>query len=195
MANEPSPLRLFVACELPDELKRALGRLQDDLRRLGLDRLRWVRPEGIHLTLKFLGDVEASRVEEITAALSSAVAPFELRLWPAAVGSFGGPRLRVVWVGLEGGVEELAALAGRVEAALEPLGFPRERRPFAAHLTLARVPDDVPSAERRQIASLIERYRPPSLPAATMRQASLIRSHLGPRGARYERLASFPAQP
>ena len=192
MANDSSQLRLFVACELPDELKRALGGLQDDLRRLGLDRLRWVRPEGIHVTLKFLGGVEPSRVETIRAALLSTIEPFDLRLQPASVGGFGGERLRVVWVGLEGDVEGLTALAGRVEAALEPLGFSRERRPFAAHLTIARVRDETPSGERRQLASLIERYQPPRLSATRFRRVSLMQSHLGPKGPRYEQLASFP---
>ena len=192
MASEPSPARLFVACELSDELRRALGGLQDDLRRLAGDGLRWVRPDGIHVTLKFLGGVEAARIESITAALAPAIEPFELRLQPASVGGFGGARLRVVWVGLEGDVQGLAELAGRVEGALEPLGFPRERRPFAAHLTVARVRDETASQERRQLATLIERYEPQALPAVTFRQVRLVRSHLGPQGARYERLASFP---
>ena len=194
MASEPSQqLRLFVACELPDEVRRALGRVQEDLRRLGADRLRWVRPESIHVTLKFLGGVESSRVEGITAALGSAIEAFELRLRLASLGGFGGARLRVVWVGLDGDVEGLAALAGRVEAALQPLGFPRERRPFAAHLTVARVPDQVPSAEPRQLASLVDRYRPPPLPSMTFAQVSLMQSQLGPGGSVYKRLATFPA--
>lgn len=193
MASEPNLARLFVACELPDELKSALGGVQDDLRRLGGERLRWVRPEGIHVTLKFLGGVEIARIQGITNALASAVDSFELRLQPASVGGFGGARLRVVWVGLQGDVEGLTELAGRVEAALEPIGFPRERRPFAAHLTIARVRDQTPSAERRQLASLVERYEPPALPAVTFREVSLMRSHLGPQGSKYERLASFPA--
>lgn len=190
--GRPQQLRLFVACELPDEVRRGLGRVQDELRRLGAGRLRWVRPEGIHVTLKFLGEVEESRVEEITSALASAVEPFELRLRLASLGGFGGARLRVVWVGLEGDVEALASLAGRVEAALRPLGFPRERRPFAAHLTLARVPDQVPSAERRQLAGLIERYRLPPLPSMILTEVRLMRSILGPGGSVYHRLASFP---
>ncbi len=192
MANASSEARLFVACELSDELKHALGALEDDLRRLAVDGLRWVRPEGIHVTLKFLGEVEAARIESITAALTSAIEPFELRLQPASVGGFGGARLRVVWVGLEGDVRGLTELAGRVEGALEPLGFPRERRPFAAHLTIARVRDQTSSAKRQQLAGLIERYQPPALPAVTFRQLALMRSHLGPQGASYERLASFP---
>ena len=187
-------LRLFVACELPDEVRRALGGIQDDLRRLGAGRLRWARPEGIHVTLKFLGAVEESRVDQIAAALGSAIAPFELRL--SASGGLGGfpPQagLRVVWVGLEGDVEKLAALAGRVEAALAPLGFPPERRPFAAHLTLARVPDQAPVAERRRLAALIERYQLPPMPTMALTQVSLMRSIPGPGGSVYHRLASFP---
>jgi 2'-5' RNA ligase len=195
MADQrPQQLRLFVACALPDEMRRALGRIQDDLRSaLGGGRLRWVRPEAIHVTLKFLGEVEESRVDEIASALATAVEPFELRLSASGgLGGFGGARLRVVWVGLEGDVEGLASLAGRVETALAPLGFPSERRPFAAHLTLARVPDQVPSAERRQLASLVERYRLPPPPSMVLTEVHLMRSILGPGGAVYHRLASFP---
>jgi 2'-5' RNA ligase len=193
MASEQ--LRLFVACELPDELRRALATVQDDLRRLGMERLRWVRPEGIHVTLKFLGAVDGGRVEELAAALRGAIAPFELKLRPAKVGGFGGTRLRVVWVGLESDVEGLAALAGRVESALEPLGFPRERRPFAPHLTVARVRDETPPQERRRLSELIERYELPPLPAVSLSRVSLMRSVLGPGGAAYHCLASFPEPP
>lgn len=193
MADERSrQIRLFVACELTDEVRDALARVQGDLRRLGADRLRWVRPEGIHVTLKFLGGVEASRVEAISDALASAIEPFELRVRPASVGGFGGARLRVVWVGLEGDIDSLAVLADRVEAALEPLGFPRERRPFAAHLTLARVLDEAPAHERKQLAALVERYEPPRLPSMTLTEVSLMQSRLQPGGSVYTRLASFP---
>lgn len=193
MANEPSQsLRLFVACELSDDVRQALSGVQDGLRGLGADRLRWVRPESIHVTLKFLGEVEASRVGAITDALAPVIEPFELQLRPASVGRFGGARLRVVWVALEGDVEGLAALAGRVEAALEPLGFPRERRPFAAHLTIARVPDRASPGDRRDLANLIERYDIPPMPSMTFSSVNLMQSNLGPGGAVYQRLASFP---
>jgi 2'-5' RNA ligase len=200
MANRgPAPrgeraaqLRLFVACELPEEVREALGGVQTDLRRMGADSLRWVRPEGIHITLKFLGGVDEARAGEITAALAAAVEPFELRLRPGALGTFGGDRLRVVWVGLDGDTEALASLAGRVEGALAPLGFPGEQRPFAAHLTLARAPDHVPLGERRQLAALVRRYRPPALPTMTLRRVALMQSTLGPGGSVYTRLAAFP---
>ena len=193
MAEERAgELRLFVACALPDDVRRALGRVQDDLRRLGADRLRWVRPEAIHITLKFLGGVAAARVAEITSALDDAIAPFELRLRPSELGGFGGSSLRVVWVGLEGDVQGLSELAGRVEAALEPLGFPRERRAFAPHVTLARVPDQLPASLRRGLPDLVARYRPPPLPPMILREVQLMRSVLGPGGSAYHRLATFP---
>ena len=190
--ERPNQVRLFVACELPDDVRDALGRIQADLRRMAGDSLRWVRPESIHVTLKFLGEVDATRVGDITAALAAAIEPFELRVRPATLGTFGGDRLRVVWVGLEGATDALAALAARVEGALEPLGFPREQRPFAAHLTLARAPDHVPVEERRQLAALARRYQPPPLPSMTLRQVALMRSTLGPGGSLYSRLAAFP---
>lgn len=194
MAERPGEsLRLFVAIDLPAEVRQALLRVQDDLRRAGADRLRWVRPEGVHLTLKFLGEVAAERVDAVEAALRSAIEPFELRLRLATLGGFGGVRLRVVWVGLEGDVEPLAALAEQIERALTPLGFPRERRPFAAHLTLARVPDATPRDERERLASLLRRTSPSPMPSMVATEVSLMRSVLGQGGAVYTRLAAFPA--
>src|SRR5206468_12679155 len=148
-------LRLFVAVELPDDAQAGLGAAIDLLRAAAGDGgVRWVRPEGIHETLKFLGGVPDSRVEAIADALRDAlveasIAPFELQ--PYRFGAFHGGRhmpvdfrgsreayrynLRVVWVGMRGDIEALARLAARVESAIAPLGYPTEKRPFAAHLT------------------------------------------------------------
>ncbi|MGD0116161.1 MAG: RNA 2',3'-cyclic phosphodiesterase [Dehalococcoidia bacterium] len=193
-------LRLFVACELPPEALDALGRIQAELRERGAGRLRWVRPEGIHLTLKFLGSVAPDRAQRVADALAAAIVePFTLALRFDRLGSFGGRmRLRVVWVGLEGDVEELAALAETVEKALRPLGFPRENRPFAPHLTLARVPDEVGIEERSRLGDLVAAYTLPKIacpsgPGLTVSEVSLMQSFLLPGGARYEQRASFPA--
>ena len=192
--NEGSQLRLFVACELPAEMKAALTALQDALRSQGAPPVRWVRPEGIHLTLKFLGEVPAQRVTNISVALAPTVEgirPLELSL--GSLGAFGGRRgARVVWVGVEGDVERVAELQRRVEAALERLGFPAENRPFSAHLTLARVPDHVGTAERERLWDLTKALAPPRPVGVTIRELSLMRSILGPGGAVYERLAAFP---
>jgi RNA 2',3'-cyclic 3'-phosphodiesterase len=192
MAGESKALRLFVALELPEEVRDALAGVQDELRRAGAERLRWVRPEGIHLTLKFLGNVEEHRLSAIVDALDRAIEPFEFGVQPSELGGFGGRRLRVVWVGLSGDVEALAELARRVDEAVEPLGFEPESRPFAAHLTLARVPDEVSINERERIGALVGRHQFPTTPVMTLSNVSLMRSILGPGGAKYERLASFP---
>ncbi len=187
-------LRLFIACELPDEVLNALGQVQNDLERAGTEQLRWVRPEGIHLTLKFLGNVEAALVDDVIAALSTWIQPFSLRLRPDRLGGFGGRRLRVVWVGLDGQTQELSELAKTVERALEPLGFPAERRPFAPHLTLARVRDRASAAERERLSDLLESYTMLSLPEFSLSRAALIQSILGPGGATYRTISRFPSR-
>ena len=192
MANAPSKLRMFVACELPDELIEALRRVQSDLRRHTGDGLRWVRPEGIHLTLKFLGDVEMTRLEEVKTALAGAIRPFSVSLRPSRLGGFGGRRLRVVWVGLDGDVDGLSELAESIVAVLAPLGFPSEDRPFRPHLTLARVPDRVANEERHQLSALVEAHQLPDLPVAVVSQVSLIQSTLGPGGAKYRTISTYP---
>ena len=196
-ADRERGLRLFVACELPPAVRDALGCVQEELRTRGVGRLRWVRPEGIHLTLKFLGEVPAAKREAVENALAGAVvSPFALDVRLGSLGGFGGrQRLRVIWVGLEGDVEGLVRLAALVEEALGPLGFPRERRPFAPHLTLARVPDDVGPQERSRLADLLEAFPSPSLPSMTLTAVSLMQSFLQPTGARYQCLAVYPARP
>ena len=187
-------LRLFVACELPDEDREALAAVQHLLQEQGAEGLRWARPEGIHLTLKFLGQVPARRLEAIERALTRALRePFSLSVRLARLGSFGGSTgLRVVWLGLEGEIEALSGLAARVEAALEPLGFPRERRPFAAHLTLARAKDSASPQDRRRLFDLVRSLELPPLPSATLEAVSLMQSTLEPGGARYQCLARYP---
>lgn len=187
-------MRLFVACELPEVTKAALAEVQSQLRARGATDLRWVRPEGMHLTLKFLGDVPADKAGAIEEALAAAVqGPLEMRLAFSRLGSFGGPaRLRVVWVGAEGDVSRIVELAAAVEGALAPLGFPSERRPYSPHLTLARVSDRASPDQRRRLAELIAAFPMASVPEAVVREVSLMRSFLEPTGARYQRLAAFP---
>ncbi len=191
----PEELRLFVAIELPEEARRALARVQNDLRGRIRDRLRWVRPEGIHLTLKFLGETPASKLGAIKAALAGAVAqPFRLRLQLDGVGNFGGRNnLRVLWIGLTGDIERLTELAAGVDRALALLGFSTERRPFRAHLTLARLPDGLGPQERAAIHDALQGYTPPELPSFEVSSVSLMKSTLSPGGSIYERLASFPS--
>lgn len=137
-------IRAFVAVELPPEARVALGVVSEALaRRVPPGSVRWVRPELIHLTLRFLGETAVAQLPAITSALDEVGRqsdPLTLRLGP--VGCFPTcKRPRVIWVGLEGEVRPLAALQRRVEAALVPLGWAAEKRPFQPHLTLGRVKD------------------------------------------------------
>ncbi len=184
-------LRLFVAIELPDDVRASLAATMQRLRDAGAaDALRWVRPESIHITLKFLGAVEDERVPALRTALRLGVhdaAPFDLAT--GALGSFGGRRnLRVVWTGVAGDTHALDSLAERVEAALTPLGFPRESRPFAAHLTLARVHDGTPPQERERIHALLATVPPPPATVFHVDRCSLMRSRLQRGGAIYDAL-------
>ncbi len=195
--------RLFVAIDLPDEWKQGLSELQDAMRAAltpafgndgGAPRLRWTRPEGIHLTLKFLGETPAARVPAIDAALASAVpdAPgFTLGLGRA--GSFSDRRApRVILATLSGETEPLRLLAERIDTWLASAGFQRERRSFQPHLTLARLPNDLSQPVRQRIADLTNAVPLPQLDAFRVERVILMRSYLGPGGARYEHVATFP---
>jgi 2'-5' RNA ligase len=153
--------------------------------------LRWVRPEGLHLTLRFLGPTPRSRTDAATAALEDAargLGPFVVRI--AGAGAF--PRLsapRVLWLGIAEGADRLAHLAGRLDDRLVRAGWPAEDRPFDAHLTLARANDVV--AARRVAAELVRRAGALDV-AWTADRVVLYESWPGPGGSRYERVAVVP---
>ena len=185
-----SELRLFVAVELGDGVRKALADLQDNLRRRGLERLRWVRGEGIHLTLKFLGDTPEEMVPRIGEALSGAVTGSRRhRLSLGRIGTFGGRRPRVLWVDLTGDIEEVVSLQNAMETELSQLGFKREKRKFSPHLTLARVRPETSAEMAEPIRTAIESARAPDT-EVLVREVALIRSTLGPSGAVYNRLTS-----
>jgi 2'-5' RNA ligase len=195
-ANET--LRLFVAVELPESWLATMGQAQQALANVletpRTPRLRWVRPEGIHLTLKFLGNVPRAQLAALQDALTVAVPESPgLTLHLGEPGFFSGPGglVRVLWTDLRGDLRSLEALAGVVEAACAEVGFPRERRRFLPHLTLARVPDGISLAanDLRQALAKLDTLKAPPL---KVDRVSLMRSHLWPGGARYERIAAFP---
>ncbi|MEX0799723.1 MAG: RNA 2',3'-cyclic phosphodiesterase [Dehalococcoidia bacterium] len=187
------PLRLFVAIELPEPVLAALGDVQDQLRAHRLEGLRWTRPEGVHLTLKFLGETPAVRLGDIEAAVASAVdGRTAFRLALGAAGTFGSRgRPRVVWIDLEGEVEELRRLQLAVEAALVAIGFPAEEREFSPHLTLARVRQPPPRELAERLTAALAEVSTPEMEFEA-KEVSLMRSELGPGGAVYTRLAAFP---
>lgn len=133
-------IRTFIAIEVPERIR---GGLADGIRslRAGAPLVKWAKPENLHLTLRFLGDVKEDDLEELFDALAaeaSALSPFVMEI--VGVGAFPNWRHpRVVWAGCGEGAEEAVGLAGAVEAACVRLGYEREKRPFRPHLTLGRV--------------------------------------------------------
>ncbi len=187
-------VRAFLAVELPDEARSALAALVAELDVARLRYMRTVRPESIHLTIKFLGDVPATQTEAITTAVSKGAAacrPFKLEL--GAVGVYPSPgRARVLWVGLEGDMAQLIDLHGQVEKALASLGFGPEARPYNPHLTVARIGDRASASDRRRAAQVLQgaEFRK-GVPLA-VGSIVLMRSELGREGARHYPLARIP---
>lgn len=181
-----------MAIDLAADVREALAALQAQLRRRGLERLRWVRPEGIHLTLKFLGETPSDKLPAIREALAESakgVPPHRLSL--GSLGTFGNRRgPQVVWVDLKGELAPLRQLQRQLEQGLEAAGFPREKREFSPHLTLARVRPESAPAMAPLIATALQEVQSPGS-EMEVREVSLIRSTLGPGGAVYERLAAF----
>ena len=187
-------MRLFVALLLEPELRESLAHLQNELRRLDTSGcVRWIDPHAIHLTLKFLGEAPEADREIITTALAAAV-----RECPAPVlglgrpGVFPGPnRPRVLWVGVRETGTAVQSLAATVDAAMTALGWERERRVFQPHLTVGRVRDTASPQATRLLVAAFERLRTAPVPDARHPRVALMRSHLGPSGARYEELHTW----
>lgn len=179
-------IRTFIALELPREVKSLLQEVQQELIRLKI-RARWVRPENIHLTLKFLGDINPDDVDRISDALIGAVADIStLALSIRGIGVFPGiKRPRVIWVGLGGDVQELFALQSGIEAGLDAVGFPKEKRAFKAHLTLGRIKQAVKPDVIRQ---MMRQHASISAEEFTCDQVTLFKSDLKPSGAVYTEL-------
>ena len=185
-------VRAFVAVDLPEDVERAMGAVSQSLGEARIEGLRPVRPEGVHLTLKFLGDVPESRVEEIAHAVSETVTGH--RQFEVSTGGFGAfpnsRRPQVLWVGISGPIEPLIGLQADVDAALGALGFPTETRPFHPHLTLARLDRRMPAPARRASMDALESTGPFAGMRIAVRSVSLVQSILGRGGARYVRLST-----
>jgi 2'-5' RNA ligase len=187
-------IRCFIAIDLDPEVRRRLGDVQDHLRAaLRGEPLRWVRPDGVHLTLKFLGDQPADRIESIQQVLSdwaSDVHPFDLRI--AGAGAFPDvARPRVVWVGVHEASGKLPGWVDRLEAQLEPLGVRREGRPYQAHLTLARIKDRLTPEALHRLQEELGGFDEPAIATLRVEDVILFRSELRPTGAEYSALATL----
>lgn len=184
--------RLFVAALLPPAWLAEVTRFQHHLRSQGLE-LRDVSRAAVHLTLKFLGDTPLDRRPAIEAALAEVAertTSFEIGL--GEPGWFDSEvRPRTIWLGLHDADGRLAKLATSLQWSLRAAGVAAERRPFRAHLTVARVPERLPAAEARRIVPSLRRYQPAPVGPHQIEHFALMRSLLRPEGALYTVLRSF----
>jgi 2'-5' RNA ligase len=184
-------IRAFIAIELPAELRQELARLQAELKADNRLRIKWVNPDGIHLTLKFLGNIPVSDTDRITQAMTDAarrITPFYLKT--ETLGAFPNlKRVQVVWVGLGGETDKLKQLQQLIETNLTQLGFAAEQRQFKPHLTLARLGRYVSPAERQRLGELAS-TRFDMSEQMKVGSINLIRSQLTREGAVYSRISS-----
>jgi len=189
MVQNENKIRVFLAIELPEEIKRFLKQISGELKECGAD-VGWVKPAGMHLTLKFLGQIRVDLVREIERKVSPIfAAQGKSNHTISGVGAFPDLRRpRVVWVGCSDDNGSLPPLVAKLEESLAGLGFSKEKRSFRPHLTLGRV------RSNSGIASLIDGIRAKadvSGPAFTADHAILFRSVLKPTGAEYAPLVRF----
>lgn len=188
-------LRTFIAIELEETLLIAIRGVQDKFKRqVPPGSVRWVAPDGIHLTLKFLGDTPEGRLPEIEAALRRACAgftPFEFSV--EGRGCFPNYRRpRVIWVAVRDKGQTLARLNAAIEREVSPLGWPTEDRPFSPHLTLGRVGQSADRSAEMAIGQAIEKSVVEQIGLQKVTAVSLIRSELRPAGAVYTPLVHVP---
>jgi 2'-5' RNA ligase len=190
MKESKETIRTFIAIQLTQDIHDKLKRLQSDLAPSMPD-VRWTKYGNIHLTLKFLGDIQISRVDKIVDSLKEIAAqssPFTMNL--TGVGAFPNCRKpRIVWVGTEKGTDELIKLAKSVEFSMKKLGFPREKRPFRPHLTVGRIrtlkkPDITTKA--------LEQCSVGKIGDMPVERLSFVKSQLNPAGSIYTSLAELP---
>ena len=192
-------MRLFIALDIDEAIRERLTRFLDGVREFAPD-ARWVRPESLHVTLKFIGEKPTQTVEQIKQALAVAKSqPIEIHF--RGYGFFPTPKsARVFWVGIEAG-PQLAILATAVDEATSKLGIPREDRLFSPHLTLARgggrsgAPGwrkgDGPNRNFRLLQEKLAAIPMPEFGTMTAREFFLYQSQLSRGGSRYTKIAGF----
>lgn len=197
MSHDPEQVRSFIAIELPEGVRKGLARLRDELERDEHRFVKWVGPGGMHLTLKFLGNIPSKRVTEVTGAMEEAtrgIYPFRLEI--SGLGAFPGlKQVRVFWVGIGGEVDKLSRLQQTIDAALAALGFAKEERPFVPHLTLARIRQGASPPERRSFGELVDSTIFEEKYPVEVEAVNLIKSQLTPAGAVYTRLSVVRLRP
>ncbi|MDD2752774.1 MAG: RNA 2',3'-cyclic phosphodiesterase [Candidatus Omnitrophica bacterium] len=180
-------MRTFVAIELPKEIKAEVSKLQDQLKKSGAD-VKWVTPENIHLTLKFLGDRDEKKVEQIKQILQEVAKEnpaFEVSL--DSLGTFPNANYpRVVWTGIAQGDTETKKIAQELEEKIAKIGIPKEDREFSSHITIGRVKSNLNREKLIQELSNAENYLAGKKLKFSVDAITLFKSTLTPQGPLYE---------
>ena len=190
------PIRSFIAIELPDKVKDVLAQIENDLKRRDITSVKWVNPDSIHLTIKFLGNVSTDIIPDITQVIHDAsrgINPFRLQLnEPGVFPNLRAPR--IVWMGITGEIYLLSGMQKNIDNALVKLGFTPEKRAFSPHLTLGRVRERSSPNEQRQLGETVAALKVNAKPIFTVDSISLMKSTLTREGAIYDCLASVDLQ-
>jgi 2'-5' RNA ligase len=180
-------MRSFIAIELPNEIRDALGNIQEKLKACAAD-VKWVKPQNIHLTLKFLGEIDEDQLFKINLildAFGSDKKIFVIRL--ASLGAF--PKInypRVIWVGVDRGDRETKELVGALEEKIEKIGLPKEDRAFSSHITIGRVRSNSGRDKLVSILAQLQDYFKETPQEFTVEKITLFKSTLTPQGPIYE---------
>ncbi len=187
-------VRVFVAVGISAEAREQLIDVVERIRRDIPQGIQWANPDGMHLTLKFLGNIPSVGVGPLLECLvpvASESKPFPLQL--AGLGMFPNRRKpRVLWAGVGGDLDALARLQQTAESAITALGYPREQRPFRPHITLGRPRRNIPEAQLARIGAAVSALSPPSPTGWQVESVDVMQSELHPTGARYTILGSAP---
>jgi 2'-5' RNA ligase len=185
-------IRAFIAVELPETLKKELYELEAQLKNTSPPIVKWVDPNSIHITLKFLGEISEDSVDELTLAIEESaqgIQPFQLEV--REVGAFPNlERVQVLWVGVKGELEQITQLQKNIESNTEQLGFSRESRAFSPHLTLGRVRNEARPNERQRLGKLLTDTSFAALHNVNVAAVNLMKSQLTPTGPVYTCIGS-----
>lgn len=183
-------IRTFIAVEIPVSIRRRIEELQESLAPAAED-VKWVEPENIHLTLKFLGEVDERDVYTVCKSVEAAVAgttPFEITV--AGVGAFpNANRPRVIWAGVRQGSQEITAIHDAIDESLEGQGYPREDRSYTPHFTIGRIRRTVPNPRLQNALDQQANWEAGSCP---VHEVLIMASQLGPKGPQYTVMGRGP---
>ena len=192
MPTAEAKIRAFIALHISEQARETLAQAMARLEEATGNGVRWVNPDGVHLTLKFLGDIPSGQAQEVMESMrksSDGHGVFHLSL--SRLGMFPNERQpRVLWAGVTGDLAALSLIQESVETAMSGLGFQRERRPFRPHLTIGRVRDGVRPKQRQAIGDSLSSIKMRPSQPWQVDSVHLIRSVLLPQGAVYTSLGS-----